>query len=682
MVLAFYGAKEVRPILRAALGYGTEGSTVQGLVSAARIAGFDAEAFVVTAAELSRVPLPAVLHWHFSHYVVLEGETHGEWSIIDPAVGRRRISRAEIERDFSGVAIAVEPMIAAPPCPEPLRRSAHLPRRVIDRPVRLAGFAKSGSAALALVVISTLSFASVTSLVTKWANAPGARTNFSGGPIWPAILFAATLAAEGALCVLDRRTIRRFGEATAEYWVDAVTRVPPMYVMSRTERFLENAALDADPLVTQDCPRPSGLLRIVGATLLVGAVARVSFPVALSIGLVAIAHVAILGVRSPTRRAPRLRSSYEMASRRLRFALAHPEQVFGLGVFVSELNRWPRLRRQAAGDSAFDCPRPSESRGIGLTLGVTLISVVVLTEYGRGRQSLNEMLYLEVLGAAAVALFCKTVVEWSRLHDWRARMAVIEDIGKECHEQEPSSDNVPPLTPQRSGVVLECRNVCYSSSPDSSPLLSGIDLLVSPRDSIAIIGKSGAGKTLLAQILLGMRRPSGGVILLSGPAVVPQSGEARRPNSIVGVFDDSGPADGTISGFLRSTTHATESDLWIACALLGLDTWLARLPLGLNTPVARQGANFASHQRRLLCLAQLLVSAPSVVVIDATLDALDDQRAAHVAAILSARLSSVILMTTRGSIVPRGYRRLQLAAGQLCEERLEDPFVSDREKAL
>src|SRR5207245_2738031 len=60
-------------------------------------------------AELGELPLPSIIHWNFNHFVVFEG-LDGEWARInDPAIGRRRVSRAEFSEAFTGVVLALEP---------------------------------------------------------------------------------------------------------------------------------------------------------------------------------------------------------------------------------------------------------------------------------------------------------------------------------------------------------------------------------------------------------------------------------------------------------------------------------------------------------------------------------------------------------------------------------------------
>ncbi len=114
MVLAYHGCKPERERLRRTLGYSPYGASAEMLLAAARDCGFDAGGFDVTIDQLDAVPVPAILHCRRGHFVVYEGKRRSLFCIVDPATGRRRVKRRDLQRLFSGIVVAIEPREAAP----------------------------------------------------------------------------------------------------------------------------------------------------------------------------------------------------------------------------------------------------------------------------------------------------------------------------------------------------------------------------------------------------------------------------------------------------------------------------------------------------------------------------------------------------------------------------------------
>ena len=108
MILKYHGCHVSMEELRIACGVSRNGTNAATLVVAAKRYGLDAKGYKVTAGELDRLPVPCILHWKGNHFVVFEGIRGKKAFINDPAAGRRKLSLAELEADFSGVAICYE----------------------------------------------------------------------------------------------------------------------------------------------------------------------------------------------------------------------------------------------------------------------------------------------------------------------------------------------------------------------------------------------------------------------------------------------------------------------------------------------------------------------------------------------------------------------------------------------
>src|SRR6185503_15978751 len=90
-------------------GIGRDGTTAQTIAQAARRYGLRAKAFSIELADFRYVPLPAIVHWNFNHFVVVERWSPRSVTIVDPAHGRRRLTPGEFDAGFTGVVLVLEP---------------------------------------------------------------------------------------------------------------------------------------------------------------------------------------------------------------------------------------------------------------------------------------------------------------------------------------------------------------------------------------------------------------------------------------------------------------------------------------------------------------------------------------------------------------------------------------------
>ena len=109
MILGYFGHETSVRDCRIRCGIGRDGVTADVLVRTARSYGLVARAISAQGTDLSDVRLPAIVHWNFSHFVILERWQRDHVEIVDPASGRLRMTAAEFEVGFTGVVMMFEP---------------------------------------------------------------------------------------------------------------------------------------------------------------------------------------------------------------------------------------------------------------------------------------------------------------------------------------------------------------------------------------------------------------------------------------------------------------------------------------------------------------------------------------------------------------------------------------------
>ena len=95
--------------LRRTLGAGLKGLTLRSLISAASTLGFSSRPVKLPMEQLCNLQLPCILHWDLNHFVVLKKVGKNSITVLDPAVGERKLPLSEVSRHFTGVALELNP---------------------------------------------------------------------------------------------------------------------------------------------------------------------------------------------------------------------------------------------------------------------------------------------------------------------------------------------------------------------------------------------------------------------------------------------------------------------------------------------------------------------------------------------------------------------------------------------
>jgi thiol reductant ABC exporter CydC subunit len=181
------------------------------------------------------------------------------------------------------------------------------------------------------------------------------------------------------------------------------------------------------------------------------------------------------------------------------------------------------------------------------------------------------------------------------------------------------------------------------------PVLRDLSFAVPAGSRVAVVGRSGAGKTTLAMVLLRFLDYSSGSVSVGGAELRSlASGDVR---SVVGLCEqDAHVFDSTLEANLRlARPGASASELRSALAAARLLPWVDSLPLGLATPVGEHGARLSGGQRQRLALARVLLAGFPVVILDEPAEHLDAATADELTRDLLAAVSgrTVLLITHR-----------------------------------
>ncbi|MDT5179650.1 MAG: ATP-binding cassette, subfamily bacterial [Mycobacterium sp.] len=197
----------------------------------------------------------------------------------------------------------------------------------------------------------------------------------------------------------------------------------------------------------------------------------------------------------------------------------------------------------------------------------------------------------------------------------------------------------------------DSEEVAPSGEPDNWALRH-VDLTVEPGETIALVGATGSGKTVLTTLLSRLYDVTEGSVRIDGRDIRELSLPALRA-AVATAFEDPTLFSMSVAENLRlGRPDATEQQLTEAIEVAAAQ-FVYDLPFGLDTRIGEQGMSLSGGQRQRLSLARALLAAPSILVLDDTLSALDVHTEAIVTEALQRVLTSVtgIVVANRASTV-------------------------------
>jgi ABC-type multidrug transport system fused ATPase/permease subunit len=196
---------------------------------------------------------------------------------------------------------------------------------------------------------------------------------------------------------------------------------------------------------------------------------------------------------------------------------------------------------------------------------------------------------------------------------------------------------------------------CVKFSYEQNSILEDFNLEIKPGSHIGLVGKSGAGKTTIASLLIGLYEPQLGTITVDGQDLTQCTLKSIRQN--IGIIQQETLIfDGSIKdNLLLGNPKASDYELWQAAKKAGVAQFFDSLPEKLDTLIGKNGLGLSGGQRQRLSIARIYLKNPSIIVFDEATSALDSETEELIhqswadllnnrtAIIIAHRLSSVLL---------------------------------------
>jgi len=235
--------------------------------------------------------------------------------------------------------------------------------------------------------------------------------------------------------------------------------------------------------------------------------------------------------------------------------------------------------------------------------------------------------------------------------------------------------------PARGEVRFENVRFNYPSRPDM-PALNGFDLTVSPGETVALVGPSGAGKTTVVQLLLRFYDPTEGTVRLDGVDLRDADPTAVRSRFALVAQDPVIFAADAWDNIRYGRPDASDGEVRAAAEAAAATEFLDRLPEGMKSHLGERGVKLSGGQRQRIAIARAILRDPAVLLLDEATSALDAESerlvqealeylmVGRTTIVIAHRLATVmkanrIAVMDKGVIVDQGTHEQLSAAGGL-----------------
>lgn len=669
IVLEHFGTFVPLSKLRDECGVSRDGSKASNVLKAARKYKLEAKGYRKEPQELAGLDMPAIVHWNFNHFLVLEGFEGGRAYLNDPAAGPTSVPIDEFNQAFTGVVLSIKPTAEYEPRGKRPSMIAMLRRRLegSGSPVLFIGLAGLGLLVPGLVV-PVFGMVFVDEVLVA-----GQLT------LLPSLLVAMGVTAllRALLTYLQRtyllKLMSKLGVKMASRFLWHALRLPISFYLARSPGDLAERVRSNDTIAHTLSGRISGIALDMVLVLFYACFMLYLDPWLTLIGFATAAgHLVLL------RGAERMRTDL---SRRVGVqggklsgiamgGLQMIETIKGTGSESEFFSQWAGYQAKLL-VSQQDLARRDQVLVVATELLARANSLLVLTigalRVMDGHLSLGMLVAFQTLMASFIAPIESLSQVGAGLQQLRGELERLDDVLE--HDRDPVAEATTDDVGKRLTGELELKSITFGYLPFSPPLVTSLDLHLAPGQRIALVGGSGSGKSTVARLVTGLYRPWEGDILFDGQRQddLPRG---ALTTSIAIVDQEVTLFEGTVRENLTLWDETIpEADIIQAAKDACIHDDIAKLPGGYDGKILEGGSNFSGGQRQRLEIARALVRQPALVVLDEATSALDPETEQKVdlnlrrrgcsCLIIAHRLSTIrdadeIIVLEKGHVVQRG----------------------------
>lgn len=675
MVLAYWGRYASLEELRVACGVSRDGSKASNLLKAARNYGLEAKGFRKEPAALKSLPLPAIIHWNFNHFLVLEGFNKGKVYLNDPSIGPRVISEDEFDQSYTGIALSFQPG------PE-FKKVGQKPKLIIAFKNRL----KNSEAAITYVFLAGFALVIPGLVIPVFAKIFVDEILLAGKSNWlmPLLLgMGLTALLRGVLSWLQEyyllRLETKIALTTSGQFFWHVLRLPVEFFNQRFSGDISSRMQSNDRVAKL----LSGEIAITAVNFLMiifyfALMVSYNFFLAMVGLVVAVVNIAYLKFVSE-KRIDQNRKLLQDRGKFVGTSMSGLQSIETLKATGSESDffaKWSgyqaktlNAEQELGVSTQYLSAIPTFLTSLTNALVLVLGSLIIMN----GNMTIGALVAFQSLMTSFMDPVTKLVSLGGKLQEMEGDMYRLDDVMRypvdEQVKDSTPTDDVGLNAHEKLAGYVELSNISFGYSRLEPPLVEDFNIDLKPGSRVALVGGSGSGKSTLAKIIAGLYKPWAGEILFDSS---PRDSISRAMinNSLAVVDQDVSIFQGTVRDniILWDQTVSEFAVIRAAKDACIHDDITARVG-GYEHPVDEGGSNFSGGQRQRIEIARALVGNPSILIMDEATSALDPltekivdeniRRRGCTCIIVAHRLSTIrdcdeIIVLEKGKIVQRG----------------------------
>lgn len=642
------------------------GQRPKQVAEAAEKLGLQMRSIRVAWADLPQVNLPALMHWHGEHWVVvyaIKGNTVILAHPLDPQQSCQRIPRANFEAAWNGQLWQIEPLQKQ----EAFGLGWFVP--AILRYRRLLGEVLIASLTLQLFGLGT---PVLTQVIIDKAMVQGSISTLN---VMLIALF--TIAVFEALLGMLRlftftHTARRLDLSLSAQVFRHLMHLPLAYFEAR--RVGDTVAR------VQEMENIRQFLTGTALTVVLDAIFVVVYLVLMlcynvTLTAVALAVIPLFTVLILTSTPILRRWLDESFNRNADSQSFLVETITGIHAVKAHTmepatrERWEGLfARYVRTDF-----RASTISNISSHLGDFLTSLSYLLILGvgahlaiRGDLTVGQLVAFQMLSSRVTSPILRMVQLWQSFQQVLLSVDRLGDILNEAPEAEPGTGLV--LPPLKGEVSFE--KVFFRYNPEQDPILRGVSFTIKPGMLVGVVGRSGSGKSTLSKLLQGLYQPESGRVLVDGFEVRSADLSSLRQQISVVLQDDFMFNSSVVENITLGNPDVSAEAVVAAAQNAAAHGFISDLPRGYETNVGERGTALSGGQRQRIALARFFLSQAPILILDEATSALDSETEQTVLTNLqrTAQDRTVLMITHRFEPLKRADLILVLDKGVLVEQ--------------
>jgi ATP-binding cassette subfamily B protein len=677
MILGYYGRETTVSECHKYFSIGRDGLKASMIAEAASAFGLNVRAFTVEPPALELIRLPAIGHWQFNHFVVIETWSPRKVEIVDPAVGRRTLSALEFSRNFTGVILTFEPGASFH------KRKLHRRSLLFEYLVMILQSEKAVFSLVQILAASLLiqMLALVLPIFTKilFDDVLGAK-NVS---LLRTLVIATCLyLLAGALLKLLRDTILLYLRARVDVKFMAnffrhLTSLPFSFFQQRTSGDLlsriQSTAIIHEVVVN----RFVSILIDSGLMLFFVGLLMSTYP---RFGIL-ILFLGVIQFGGPLMVGPRLNELVHEELRARSEQLGYSvEAVSGIaivkasGLEDSVTDHWLRL---LVCESNWMTKRGLLAQNLSGLIGLlgqltpVLIMAVGAAKVLNGAISLGTLLGINIVASFVLSPIGSLVETTQQIQSVAAHLERIADVNK----QEPEHSGRGERKALNLTGQFSVQDVSFRYSSSSAWVLRNVSFSVNAGETVAIVGRTGSGKSTLALLILSLYDVTAGNILFDGlPLGAIDVKYLRKQFGVV--LQDAVYFTGSIRRNIALLSPKLPLNEVINAAKIAcLHDDVEEMPLRYDTKLMVGTMSLSGGQLQRLAIARAIAARPALLILDEATSNLDTITEQRIHSSLAKLPCTKIVIAHRMSTVRDADKIIVLDQGRVVEEGTHEQLM-------